>query len=107
MGAWVKTSGVYKSDKRHYYPDASFTFYDKGDDYRGFPHGVQKMDNPALCGALVSNSYYYLSSGTMQGGLSIKYKVDIMQRNLCAYCVKKYMKANHPQLLEDIKDALA
>ncbi len=101
---WVNRSG-YSPGKRHY--ASSVTRFQT--EVTTKPHGVYHHFKDQAYGYLCQSSrtsesgyvYYTLEGkrGHAYGGLSVVEQVNLNQRNLCSYCVKKYVNEVRPDLL--------
>lgn len=62
---------------------------------------IERMPGAALCGATLFEraTEVHVDGEIVRtfGGLSVKDKIDLMQRNICAYCLKKYLN-ERPEL---------
>lgn len=107
-GGWVNVRG-YTSGKRHYYPDATITESESDPDQHGRINVYQKIAGFALCrekvdGYKTSRGFtrYTNRNGKVHdgwGAFSVVENPNLMQRNLCAYCLKKFFKEIRPDLL--------
>lgn len=104
---WIKRDGYGESGKRHYFDSQPEILIihteDLGDDWLRV-HYKEWVSN-ALCGADLSNTGTYTISERTQdspylyrwGGLSVHEPRNLLQRNLCSYCLKAYIAAR-PEL---------
>lgn len=101
---WVNAN-QYSPGKRHYVESVNHI---PGDTIVK-PHGEYRyytdQCGPSLCGnGIRSNTgYVYFTAegkkGHSHGGLSVVEQVNLNQRNLCSYCVKKFVHEVRPDLL--------
>lgn len=96
---WVNRD-QYSPGKRHYYRGEVVTGEPKptwrGPDWIEY---TQTMDGPALCGHTVTATVHSRVDGKYANGkLSVVTKVNLMQRNLCSYCVAAYFREIRPDL---------
>jgi len=92
MGAWINEKG-YSPGSRHYVETP--IQYGKPTVAYGGRTDTSERAGPALCGAIIhgTRSVHGPDGKYTYGGLSVVPKVNLMQRNLCGYCVKRYIEA--------------
>lgn len=102
---WVNKDG-YSPGKRHY--AAAVTRFEgevKTREGVGTYHHFKDQAYGYLCGNGTSSASGYIffnergKRGHKYGGLSVVEQVNLNQRNLCSYCVKKFVNEVRPDLL--------
>lgn len=109
---WVQRNG-YSPGKRHFVEGVVRTFTSEPlprphieNDTLRYQQFVDKTTSPTLCAEKeYGRSIHWAEDGYIctnavtgkvqhkSGGLGVKEKINLMQRNLCAYCLKHYIAA--------------
>lgn len=107
-GGWVNVRG-YNTGKRHFHPDATITEKTGQPDQWGRVKVTQTIASPAVCTSAEDlNKSWKTSRGFMRGpdgrdywgAMSVVESPNLMQRNLCAYCLKIFFRDYRPDLKE-------
>ena len=104
---WANQRG-YSPGKRHYYPEGFIITPGEVKTRADMPESEWRYYSyrpvvPALCGNVLQGTGYDYFKGDKPGhkysGVSEVEQVNLNQRNLCSYCVKKFVNEVRPELL--------